>query len=221
MLPPSLAASVSPVLRPRSRSTRAMLLRPQHRREPLAVACEQRQSVLRSAIPHVQIPPGVSGSIRLSRRRPRHLPRSLRVVQRRASSQRPELSHAGRRALRPRGHHPQGPPPRAPGRLRRSSRAICEWAATTRNPAHSGVDQSAAENDPPACHRNGDRHPERPAAWGDRRATLDRWRSTDLARQQRAVAASGVGSRSTMPDQPDPRLRDPTPREAFVTGGER
>jgi len=53
-----------------------------------------------------------------------------------------------------------------------------------------------------AWRRCVDRHPERPAAWGDRRATLDRWRSTDLARQQRAVAASGVGSRSTMPTSP-------------------
>ena len=55
--------------------------------------------------------PGRFGS---ARTRARRQPRSVRVVQRRAPSQRPELSDASRRALRPRRDDPGGPAPHAP-----------------------------------------------------------------------------------------------------------
>ena len=44
-------------------------------------------------------------------------------------------------------------------------------AATTRNAAHGGVDQSADTHGRPGCPRNHDRHPGRPAASGDLPAT--------------------------------------------------
>ena len=67
---------------------------------------EQRQSLFRSPIPDGQIPPGLSGPLRFHRTRAHDRPRSLRVVQRRASPQWPELSHARRRPLWARGHDP-------------------------------------------------------------------------------------------------------------------
>ena len=54
---------------------RRTVFRSQHRRQSLATPCEQRQSVLRGAIPYVQVPPGVPGSIRVPRTRPQHQPR--------------------------------------------------------------------------------------------------------------------------------------------------
>ena len=80
-----------------------------------------RQSVLRSAVPDREVPTGVSWPVRLARTRARHQPRSVRVVQRRAPSQRPELSDTRRRALRPRRDGPHGPAPHAPGGVRRPS----------------------------------------------------------------------------------------------------
>ncbi len=102
----------------------------------------------------------------IDRTRPPREPRSLRVVQRRAPSQRPELSHAGRRPLRARRRDPRGPSPYALGRLRGASRALRAGPAAPRNPAARGLDQSAGEIDRPGCPRIDDRDPGRPAAWG-------------------------------------------------------
>src|SRR6202011_583267 len=44
------------------------------------------------------------------------------------------------------------------------------------------------------CPTIDDRHSERPAAWGDRSATLDRWESLDRAGQQRGVATVNAES---------------------------
>jgi hypothetical protein len=45
------------------------------------------------------------------------------------------------------------------------------------------LDQPAGEIDEPGCPRSDDRHPGRPAAWADRRATTRRRRSIDLEDQ--------------------------------------
>ena len=100
---------------------RAALLGSGHRRQSFAAPREQRQSVLRSAVPDREVPAGVSWPVRLARPRVRRQPRSVRVVQRRAPSQRPELPDTSRRALRPRRDGPHGPAPHAPGGVRRPS----------------------------------------------------------------------------------------------------
>ena len=143
----------------RSRLVALLFLGPGHRRQSFAAPREQRQSVLRRAVPDPEVPAGVSGPVRLARTRPRHQPRAVRVVQRRAPSQRPQLSHAGRCPLRPRRHGPRRPSPDASGRLRRPSRAVRAGATTSRNAPNGRLDQSAAETDPPGCPRSDDRHP--------------------------------------------------------------
>ena len=92
-----------------------------HRRQSFAAPREQRQPVLRNAVPDREVPPGVSWPVRLARTRARRQPRSFRVVQRRAPSQRPELSDTRRRALRPCRNGHRGPAPHASGRVRRPS----------------------------------------------------------------------------------------------------
>ena len=98
-------------------------------------------------------------------------PRSLHVVQQRAPSQRPALSDASRRALWARRPGAPGSTSCAPRRVRRPSRTLRQRAATTRNAAHGGLDQSADTHGRPGCPRNHDRHPGRPAASGDLPAT--------------------------------------------------
>ena len=88
--------------------------------QSFAAPREQRQSVLRSAVPDREVPAGVSGTVRRARTRAWRQPRPVCVVQRRAPSQRPELSDARRRPLRPRRNGPGGPS----GRLCRPSRAF-------------------------------------------------------------------------------------------------
>ena len=128
-----------------------------------------------SPIPDGQIPAGLSGPLRFHRTRARDRPRSLRVVQRRASPQWPELSHASRRPLWARGHDPRGPSPHAPRGLRRPSRALRAGAAARRNLAHGRVDQSAGESALRECPKNDDRDPGRPPAWGhEQTATASR-----------------------------------------------
>ena len=128
--PQQLTIHAGPRRAEAQQARRALVLRPRHRGEPLAASGEQRQSLVRSPSPDGQIPPGLSGPLRFHRTRARDRPRSLRVVQRRASPQWPELSHARRRprwgarprslrsvttrASRPTPPHPerfvQGPP---------------------------------------------------------------------------------------------------------------
>ena len=108
-----------------------------------------------------EVPAGVSWPVRLAPTRPRRQPRSVRVVQRRAPSQRPQLPDTNRRALRPRRDGPRGPAPHAPGGIRRPSRAVRAGATTSRNTAHGRVDQSAAATDPRGCPRSDARHPGR------------------------------------------------------------
>ena len=60
-------------------------------------------------------------------------------VQRRAPSQRPELSDARRCPLRPRRDGPGGPSPHTAGRLRRPSRAVRARATPPRDNAHVGL----------------------------------------------------------------------------------
>ena len=72
----------------------------------------------------VKVPAGVSGTVRRARTRAWRQPRPVCVVQRRAPSQRPELSDARRRPLWPRRNGPGRPSPHAPGRLRSPSRAV-------------------------------------------------------------------------------------------------
>ena len=131
---------------------------------------------------------------RLARTRARRQPRSVRVVQQRAPSQRPQLSHAGRRPLRPRRHGPRRPAPHPSGRVRRPSRAVRPGATTARNAPNSRLDQSAAETDPRGCPRSDDRHPGRPAAWGDLPVTTHQCRSLDHARRQHGVATVNAES---------------------------
>ena len=138
-----------------------------HRRQSFAAAREQRQSVLRSAVPDPEVPTRVSRPVRLAQTRARRQPRSVRVVQQRAPSQRAQLSHAGRRPLRPRRDRPRGPAPHTPGRIRCPSRAVRPGATTSSNAANGRVDQSPAETDPRGCPRSDERHPGRPTAWGD------------------------------------------------------
>ena len=75
---------------------RAALLGPGYHRQSFAAPREQRQSVLRSAVPDREVPAGVSGTVRRARTRAWRQPRPVCVVQRRAPSQRPELSDARR-----------------------------------------------------------------------------------------------------------------------------
>ena len=75
-------------------------------------------------------------------------PRSVRVVQRRAPPQRPQLSHAGRRALRPRAGDPRPASPDPPRGLRRASGALRQRTTTPRNLADRRVDQSAVGKRP-------------------------------------------------------------------------
>ena len=137
---------------------------------------------------------GVSRTLRLPRTRARHLARPVHVVQRRPPSQRPELSHTGRRALRPRAGDPHPASPHPPRGLRRASGAIRQRTATPGNPADRGVDQSAGETDPPAGPRPDDRHAGRPAAWGDQRAIRDPSGSLDRAPRPRGVATVNAES---------------------------
>ena len=83
----------------------------------------------------------------------------------------PALSDASRRALWARRPGAPGSTSCAPRRVRRPSRALRQRAATTRNAAHGGLDQSADTHGRPGCPRNHDRHPGRPAASGDLPAT--------------------------------------------------
>ena len=73
------------------------------RRQPLAPAREQRQSVFGSPIPDVQIPAGVSGSIRVDPRCAGHLPRAVRAGTTTRIITAACGIYAGRRALRPGG----------------------------------------------------------------------------------------------------------------------
>ena len=115
-------------------------------------------------------------------------PGPLRVVQQCASSQRPQLSHAGRRALRPRGRDPRGPSPHTPGRLRRASRALRERSAPHGNPPIGGFYQSAVASDPSGCPTNDDRHPGRPTARPVWPPARDSWRPIDPSDQRLGVA---------------------------------
>ena len=54
--------------------------------------------------------------------------------------------------------------------------------------------QSAAETDPRGCPRSDDRHPGRPAAWGDLPVTTHQCRSLDPARRQHGVATVNAES---------------------------
>jgi hypothetical protein len=56
------------------------------------------------------------------------------------------------------------------------------------NPAEGRLDQSAGEIDRPGCPRSDDRHPGRPAAWGDPTATTHHRRAVDLEDQLDGVA---------------------------------
>ena len=94
------------------------------------------------------------------------------LVQRRAPSQRLELSDARRRPLWPRRNGPGGPSPHAPGRLCRPSRAV---RARAGGPSHD--------------HR----HPGRPTAGLHAPATTHR-QSPGHARHQRGVATVNAES---------------------------
>ena len=103
---------------------RRAVRRPRHRHQPLAPAREQRQSVSEAQFRTVKYRPEFPdrfGSIQDARAIG---PRPLRVVQQRASSQWPAVSHTRRRPLRARGADPAGPAPDAPGRLCSASRAL-------------------------------------------------------------------------------------------------
>ena len=88
-------------------------------------------------------------------------------------------------------------------------------ATTARNAPNSRLDQSAAETDPRGCPRSDDRHPGRPAAWGDLPVTTHQCRSLDHARRQHGVATVNAESgclnvvdtaRSSAPPRPSPRI---------------
>ena len=113
---------------------------------------------------------------------------------RRAPSQRPQLSHAGRRPLRPRRDGPRGPPPHAAGRVCGPSRAVRAGGTTARNAPNSRLDQSAADPDPRGCPRSDDRHPGRPAAWGDPPGTTHPSRTVERPRRQREGATVNAES---------------------------
>ena len=152
----------------RSKLVARAVRRPHHRRQPLTAAREQRQSVFRSAVPHLQIPTGVSrhASAPSNTRAPSahdlftwyndaHHHSGLSYLT-------PAAVHYGRAAGDPRRASPH-----AAGRVCGPSRAVRAGATTSRNAAHGRVDQSAADTDPPGCPRRDDRHPGRPAAWAD------------------------------------------------------
>ena len=119
--------------------------------------------------------------------------RRICVVQRRAPSQRPELSDARRRPLRPRRNRPGGPSPHAPGRLCRPSRAVRARATPPRDNAHGGLDQSAADPHQPGGPSHDHRHPGRPTARLHAPATTHR-QSPGHARHQRGVATVNAES---------------------------
>lgn len=93
----------------------------------------------------------------------RDLSRSLRMVQRCASSQWPAVSDTGRRALRPRRGDPRGPASHAPGGVRGSSRAPSSrdhrCSKHLRTPSGSMRQQKRLAR----CPRNEDGHVGRPA----------------------------------------------------------
>ena len=113
--------------------------------------------------------------------------------QRRAPSQRPELSDARRRPLWPRRNGPGGPSPHPPGRLCRPSRAVRARATPSRDNAHGGLDQSAADPHQPGGPSHDHRHPGRPTAGLHAPATTHR-QSPGHVRHQRGVATVNAES---------------------------
>ena len=110
---------------------------------PQPALCFRRQPVFGKPVPNHEVPPGVSGSLRLHPRQPRLLPAVFPVVQRRASPLRHRLAHPCHGSFR-RGPDRPGPPPggarcrlpSAPGPLRSA-------AAQTAAVALGGLDQQA------------------------------------------------------------------------------
>ena len=141
----------------------------------------------------VKYRPEFPAPVRRARTRAQRQPRPVCVVQRRAPSQRPELSDARRRPLRPRRNGPGGPSPHTPGRLCRPSRAVRARATPSRDNAHSGLDQSAADPHQPGGPSHDHRHPGRPTAGLHAPATTHR-QSPGHARHQRGVATVNAES---------------------------
>ena len=130
----------------------------------IAAAREQRQSVLRSAVPDREVPAGVSRPVRLACPRVGRQPRFDRVDD--------AHHHSGLSYLTPAAVHD--------GRARRSSRSrhARAWTAVRGSSGSSKghhvqtlptavCDQSAAETDPRGCPGATPVTPSRPPAWGD------------------------------------------------------
>ena len=118
---------------------------------------------------------------------------STKPDQAHAPSQRPELSDARRRPLWPHRNGPGGPSPHAPGRLCCPSRAVRARATPSRDNAHGGLDQSAADPHQPGGPSHDHRHPGRPTAKLHAPATTHR-QSPGHARHQRGVATVNAES---------------------------
>ncbi|MBE1606916.1 hypothetical protein HEB94_003764 [Actinopolymorpha pittospori] len=101
----------------------------------------ERQSLLRGAVPHPEVPARLPRQVRLDRRRSRVLPTLLHLVQHEALPLRHRLAPPHRRPLRTRRDPPRRPRPGAHRRSHPPPRTVRPQASRTTRPTNISMDQ--------------------------------------------------------------------------------